>query len=148
MTKKKWIGLILLLLLVGIQFIRIDKGSPEFDNTKDLIALENPPIKVENLLKEACYDCHSYESKYPWYTNVAPVSWWIKRHINIGRKSLNFSLWGTYSAKKKAHKIEENIEFVEEGWMPIGTYKLMHPKGRISDEERKLLTDWFKTLEH
>ena len=148
MSMKKKVGIGLILLFIGIQFIRIDKTSPEFDPTKDLMAIESPPQKVEQLLKEACYDCHSYESKYPWYTNISPVSWWIKRHINLGRKKLNYSVWGTYDAKRKAHKIEESVEYVKEGWMPIGTYKLMHPEGRITDEERTILTNWFKTLEN
>ena len=146
MTKKKVAGIAFIIIFIAIQFIRIDKTNPKFDLAQDIHQIENPPEAVSKLLKEACYDCHSYEAKYPWYTNVAPVSWWIKRHINIGREKLNFSVWGTYDEKRKSHKIDENIEFISEGWMPIGTYKLMHPEGRISDEDRKLLTDWFESL--
>jgi len=146
MNKKKIVGIGLLVLFVVIQIIKIDKTNPKFDIATDISSVESPPEAVYTLLKDACYDCHSYESQYPWYTNVAPVSWWIKGHINKGRKKLNFNLWGDYDQKSKTHKIEENIAFISKGWMPIGTYKILHPEGRISDKQRKLLTDWFKRL--
>ena len=127
MKKKTKILWAILGLLVLIQFIRIDKTNPPADPAKDFIALKNPPQAVANMLKASCYDCHSNKSTYPWYTNVAPVSWWVKRHITEGRQELNFSEWGDYTPKKAAHKLDESYEMVTEGEMPLSSYTLMHP---------------------
>lgn len=112
-----------------------------------MILSERPAGDVEILLKGICYDCHSYQSKYPWYSNFAPLSWWIDDHIEEGREHLNFSIWGNYSAEKKEHKAEECVEEVGEGEMPLTSYQIAHADARLTDEERKLLTDWFATLE-
>ncbi len=93
--KKIVIGIVVIFL--GIQFFRIDKTNPPINEEMDFIKMTNPPIKVGTILKTSCYDCHSNESSYPWYTNVAPFSWWVKHHINEGRENLNFSDLGTYT---------------------------------------------------
>jgi len=145
--KKKWIRYTLIGLLVALvimQFFPIDKTNPPVDSTKDYITIAQPPANIANMLKAACYDCHSHEVKYPWYTSVAPVSWWVKGHIDHGTKHLNFSIWGDYSAKKAAHKIEECVEFVEETKMPLLSYIIAHPEARMSEEERAQLVAWFR----
>ena len=98
------------------------------------------------MLKTSCYDCHSNESIYPWYTNIAPVSWWIKKHINEGRDELNFSEWGNYSARRKDHKLDEIIELVEEGEMPLKSYLITHGDAKISTEQRAKIIEWAKTV--
>ena len=90
----KKIGLFLLAALVVMQFFRIDKSAPEVVQGDDFIALMQPSEEVEALLKSACYDCHSNQTVYPWYANVAPVSWWLQHHVDEGREHLNFSVWG------------------------------------------------------
>ncbi len=146
MSKKKiLLGLGILLLL--IQVIRIDKTNPPVIAEQDLIHSMNANAEVSHILKIACYDCHSNESKYPWYTNVAPISWWVKNHINKGRGSLNFSEWQTFTDAKKAHGIEESIIKIEKKWMPISSYKWMHADARLSDEQRNLLINWFKSIQ-
>lgn len=146
LVKRILMGLAVVLVL--IQFIRIDKTNPPLDEPNDFINLNKPPQQVTTLLKDACYDCHSHETKYPWYTNVAPVSWWIKGHINHGREHLNFSIWGTYEAKKRAHKMEECYEEVEEKHMPLKSYTWVHPEARLTEEQRATLVQWFKDNEH
>jgi len=146
--KKKWIRYTLIGLLVALavmQFFPIDKTNPPVDTAKDYITIAEPPANIANMLKAACYDCHSHEAKYPWYTSVAPVSWWVKGHIDNGRKHLNFSVWGDYSAKKVAHKLEECVEFVEETKMPLLSYIIAHPEARLSEEERADLVAWFRS---
>jgi len=143
----KKIAWILLVSLIVIQFFRIDKTNPEYDINNDFITIHQPPEDVMVMLKDACYDCHSNESKYPWYTNIAPVSFWIKGHIKKGRKKLNFSDWGTFSDEKKVHKIDETIEYVGEGWMPIGSYKIAHSSARLTDEQRKRLVAYFTSIQ-
>ena len=99
MIKKLLIGL--LVLLVFAQFIRISKVNPEIVHENDFITITNPPNNITTILKTSCYDCHSNETTYPWYTNISPLSWWIKHHINEGREELNFSEWGTFKEKRK-----------------------------------------------
>ena len=145
LVKKMLIGA--LIALVAIQFIRIDKNNPPVEESQEFMTLMSPTTEVAALLKTACYDCHSHETKYPWYSNVAPVSWWIKKHIDEARGHLNFSVWGTYSAKKAAHKLEEGYEEVEGGHMPLPSYLWIHSEAKLNDEEVALLVNWFKEKE-
>lgn len=144
-TLKK-ISLALLFIFIVIQAFRIDKTTKAVDAAKDFISVTGTNAEVANLLKIACYDCHSNQPVYPWYTNIAPVSWWIKHHINEGSHHLNFSIWGEYKDKRKHHKLEECIEMVEEGEMPMDSYTWMHKEAKLTDAQRQLLVEWFKGL--
>lgn len=142
----KKIALILLIGLVIAQFFRIDKTNPPIQKEVDFLSMVNPPADIKAIVHNACYDCHSHESEYPWYTNVAPLSFWIKGHINHGREHLNFSEWGKYSAKDKAEKIKNCADWTEETRMPLFSYVVAHPEAKMSTEERQKLVDWFRTL--
>lgn len=131
-------------LLIIIQFFRIDKTVKAVNSNTDFIALTNSNTEVASILKNSCYDCHSSQSTYPWYTNIAPVSWWIKHHINEGSHHLNFSDWGTYTPKRKDHKLEECVEMIEEGEMPMDSYTWMHSEAKLTNSQKQLLIDWFK----
>ena len=135
--------LIVAFLIIG-QFFRIDKSAPESVAADDFITVSNPPEEITTILKTACYDCHSHQSTYPWYSNVAPVSWWIKDHINEAREELNFSTWNTFTQKRKDHKLEEISEEVEEGEMPLKSYLWTHDEARLTDDQRTKLSEWFK----
>lgn len=145
---KKNIGLFLLFLLIVIQVFRIDKTTQPLDATKDFIALTSANTEVANTLKVACYDCHSNQPAYPWYTNIAPLSWWIKHHINEGSHHLNFSEWGTYTEKRRNHKLEECIEMVEEGEMPMSSYTIMHGNAKLTDAQKLQLVEFFKAVKN
>lgn len=134
------------LALIVIQFFGIDKSAVASDPSKDLIAIEETPAEVQDILKQACYDCHSYKTEYPWYTNVAPLSWWIGHHIDEGRHHLNFSVWGEYSDKRREHKMEEFYEEVEEGEMPLTSYTWAHSEAKLSNEQKELIINWAKTV--
>ncbi|WP_439879809.1 heme-binding domain-containing protein [Pontibacter sp. MBLB2868] len=136
----------LAVLFIIMQFFRIDKTNPPVDPSKEFAMLTNPPQDVQLILQESCYDCHSNETTYPWYSNVAPASWFLKNHIDEGRHHLNFSEWGDYTAKKANHKIEESIEMVEEGEMPMTSYTLLHPEGRLTKTEKEKLLTWFRSI--
>lgn len=138
-----FIGLILFLILAQLR--RIDKTNPVSEAKNDYLAIELPNDNIKMILKESCYDCHSNETTFPWYSNVAPLSWWLKGHVDNGRKKLNFSDWGTYANNKKSHKIQESIDAVSDKWMPLGSYTMMHPKGKLSKENRALLIEYFKS---
>lgn len=142
----KWTFRILLLGFIVIQFFQIDRSAPPVNPQKDFVTIMNPPTRVGNLIKTACYDCHSYETKYPWYSYVAPVSWWIGNHVHEGREHLNFSVWGNYSAGKANHKLEECIEEVAEGEMPLTSYTITHGNAELNAEQIKAVTNWLKTV--
>ena len=136
----------LIAVFVIIQFFRIDKSVPEYNAADDFLNLNAAPAEVAELMRAACYDCHSYETKYPWYANVAPVSWWLKGHIDEGRRKLNYSTFGTRTKEKQAEKIEESGEAVTEGWMPLNSYKWGHPEARLTDAQRLLIGNWLLSL--
>ena len=145
----KWIKyflIVALIALIVIQFIHPDHVVPEVKLQNDFISQTSPPEEIKSILKTACYDCHSYETKYPWYDKIQPVSFWLDGHVNHARQKLNFSTWGDYTAKKKDHKLEECIEFVEKKWMPLKSYTWAHGEARLTDDDRKLVIDWFSAL--
>lgn len=144
---KKRIFIILLALLVIGQFIKPNRTVPDVDPNGTFQAKKLVNENVQNLLEGACYDCHSNDSTYPWYADIAPVSWWLQGHINGGRDQLNFSIWNSYSTQRQAIKIEEIIEVMEDQRMPLATYALMHKAGRIDKEEAQQIIDAFKLLQ-
>jgi len=144
--KFKNIALVMLVILLGIQFIRIDKSNPPLNPSEDFIAVSKPPENVTLILKKACYDCHSNETVYPWYSNIAPASWWLKSHIDEAREALNFSEWTDYSGKEKSKKIHKAAEEVKEGAMPLSSYTLIHFKSKLSNDEKATLSNYFHTL--
>lgn len=140
----KNIAIFLVFLLLAIQSIRIDKTTSPVNPETDFIALTSANTEVSGMLKTACYDCHSNQPTYPWYTNIAPVSWWIKHHIDEGSHHLNFSIWGTYKEKRKNHKLDECIEMIEEGEMPMSSYTILHGEAKLTDAQKMQLVEFFK----
>ena len=148
MKKRKYLKYTLLTLLgifIIMQFFTIDKSHPEIVKSDDLIAIAKPPKDLEKLLRNACYDCHSYETEYPWYSYVAPVSWFLEHHIEEGREHLNFSIWGTYELKRKNHKLHECEEETEEKKMPLDSYTWTHGDADLSEADREKLAEWFES---
>lgn len=135
----------LLGILVILQFFQIEKTNPTADPAQDYLAVAKPPGEVAPLIKQACYDCHSYNTTYPWYTYTQPTGWWIKHHIDEGREHLNFAVWTTYEPKRAAHKLEECFEVIESMEMPMKSYTWMHPEAKLTTAQRQLLVDWFKS---
>lgn len=131
-------------LFIAIQVIRPAKTNPEVDETKTLQANSQINPQVAAIFERACNDCHSSKTTWPWYTQVAPVSWYVIRHVNQGRKELNFSDWGKYEAKRMVRKLQEICEQVEQGKMPIKNYVLLHPDAALSDADRQAICDWAK----
>ena len=142
----KPILLIVLIILIIIQFFAIDKTNPPVNASQDFVFYTNTPPKVASILKVACYDCHANTTKYPWYTSIQPIAWWIKGHINNGRKHLNYSEWTLYDTKKQRHKIEEMIEVLEDKEMPMLSYMIAHQDAWIDEQQRQLVVEWLKTL--
>ncbi|MDC0008235.1 heme-binding domain-containing protein [bacterium] len=138
----KKIPIALLLVLVAMQFYRPEKNQAQGNHTKVFLDQTNPPDEVKSILQQTCYDCHSNNTNYPWYNNIAPVSYWLADHVKDGKKHLNFSDWENYSAKKAAHKLEETAEMVGEGSMPLKEYTWTHETARLTEEQRKAVVAW------
>ncbi|MEI6817078.1 MAG: heme-binding domain-containing protein [Bacteroidota bacterium] len=144
-TLKKVIVTLFVIFIV-IQAFRIDTNNPPVDPAKDFIAVNKPTQEVVTILKNACYDCHSNESVYPWYSNIAPVSWWLKDHINEARHELNFSEWTTYPSLKQDKKLRKSIKEIEEGGMPLDSYTWIHKNAILNKVQQKTLTDYLNSL--
>ncbi len=136
----------LLWIFIGIQFIRSDYDLPESDPKNDLIAVMNPPQEVANILKTSCYDCHSNETVYPWYAQVAPFSWWTTHHVVEARRHFNFSKWNEMS-EKKLEKFAEEAEYeINEGEMPLPPYTWVHSGAEITEAEKAILFEWLNEV--
>ncbi|MEZ4909803.1 MAG: heme-binding domain-containing protein [Saprospiraceae bacterium] len=140
----KKIFLVILGILLLLQFVPVDKTAPEYDSSKDYFANHQVDGNVKKIVMDACYDCHSYQTKYPWYSNIAPVNFLINNHVKEGREHLNFSLWMEYPNKRKHHKLEECIEEIEKGNMPMKSFTWMHPEAKLSNEQKTILVSYFK----
>lgn len=139
MKGKLLLGVLLVLLL--IQLIPVSRENPP-------VSEEVPaPPEVRALLARACYDCHSHETRWPWYSAIAPASWLVANDVEGARKHLNFSTWDRYDAKRRRKKLEEAREEVREGEMPLWYYVLAHPDARLGKEDRELLRTWTRELE-
>ena len=142
----KIVLVIFVLILIIAQFIRPDLNQGNLDVNQDFLEHEAASPAIAMLMKNACYDCHSNSTSYPWYSKISPLSFWIQGHVDHGKENLNFSEWTTYSIKKKKHKLEECIEEVEDGKMPLKSYTWMHRNADLNQEDTDLLVEWFRAL--
>ncbi|MBN1446599.1 MAG: heme-binding domain-containing protein [Bacteroidetes bacterium] len=131
--------LVLLAIVLGIQLFRSERSNPPVMG--DLRA----PAAVKEVLRESCYDCHSNETIWPWYSAVNPVGWLVAADVIEGREHLNFSDWENFEAQKRWHMKQEILEVVESGEMPLSVYLLMHGNARLSTEDRAVLTQWVQS---
>jgi hypothetical protein len=130
------------ILFVTLQFIRTPKNVAAGPDPRDILAIHPAPPAVEEILRNACYDCHSNTTRYPWYAEIQPLSWWIASHVQKGKKHLNFSTFFDYSVKRADSKLEAAADEVTEGAMPPPSYQLAHPDARLTPEQTQALTDW------
>jgi hypothetical protein len=136
-------ALIALVIFVVLQFIKPVGKNPPVAAGRDFLTSANPPpAEVARLLRAACYDCHSHETRWPWYGRVAPVSWWLADHIQEGRDKFNFSDWPHDHPAKARKKISNLADEIASGTMPLKSYTWMHPDARLTDAQKKLLADW------
>ncbi len=127
---------ILIVIFIICQFIQIERTNPPVTGTIDA------PKEVMAILKRSCFDCHSNETKWPWYSYVAPVSWLVGNDVHAGRKHMNFSEWDTYNERRRNHKIKECGEEVTEGEMPLWFYIPLHPEAALLPEDIQTIVAW------
>ncbi len=131
-------------LLLLIQLIRVDNTNPASNIDNDFLVVSGAPKEISDILKNSCYDCHSNQTVYPWYSEIAPVSWMLHNHISEGRSHVNFSNFGEYSLEHRNAIKYECIEEIEEGEMPLFSYTLIHANARLTGDSKQLLIDFLK----
>ncbi len=138
--------IVLLVILVVIQFIHPEKNINATVSAQDMNTMYPIPDSVNQVLQKACYDCHSNNTKYPWYNNIQPVAWWLNDHINEGKKELNFSEYGKRTPPKQAKKLRKIAREVEEGGMPLDSYTWIHKDAKLTDREKQMIINWATSL--
>lgn len=131
-----------LIAFIAIQFARPAGNISEQVLQTDISNTCNIPENVHTLLKNACYDCHSNNTNYPWYSNIQPVGWLLAKDIENGKAMINFSEFGSYSSTRMISKLQGIENRIKEGTMPLPAYQLMHKNGRLTKENKDMLVDW------
>ena len=126
--------------LIAIQFVPLEKTNPKVDDTLTLHTDE----KVLSILKKSCYDCHSYETEWSIYSDIAPLSFGVVSHVEDGRKALNFSNYNNIDSEIKTARLKRTIKTITNGSMPVSNYLVFHEEARMSEVEKETLITWFE----
>jgi hypothetical protein len=138
----KKILLILVVMLIAIQFFQPEKNISSVKSVNHISNKYPIPDNVRVTLEKSCYDCHSNNTRYPWYAKLQPVAWWLNSHVDEGKGEINFDEFLTYPAKKARHKMEEVNEMVKEGEMPLNSYTWVHKEAVLSETEKLAIANW------
>jgi len=144
LAKKIVIGI--MVIFIGIQFFQpLQNQSAEIsdDHIERIYAV---PQNVKGLLQSSCYDCHSNNTRYPWYNRIQPAAWYMAGHIKEGKEELNFSDFGTYTNRKKRNKFRSMSNQVRDEKMPLSSYVLIHQNAKLTQEEKQILMKWFDAM--
>jgi hypothetical protein len=142
----KTLGWLLLIAIVVLQFFRPEKNIEAGVSVNHISNKFSIPADVNTILDKACNDCHTNNTRYPWYYNIQPVGIWMNNHVVDGKKSLNFSEYTNKRLRYQYHKMEEVIELVKENEMPLPSYTWTHKDAVLTQEERVKLTDWAQSI--
>jgi len=140
------IGIAFIVVFVGIQFYRPEKTNPPVDPSKTLFAVVPVPEEVRTVIERSCFDCHSNETRWPWYSSIAPAMWVVTADVEEGREHLNFSEFGDYKPLRAVAKLDMMCEQVLNGNMPLPNYLTLHPGAELSPQEVDLLCDWVESV--
>ena len=141
----KKILLSIIALLVLIQFIRPTKNE-SMDYSNDIFKVVETPLEVKDILETSCNDCHSNKTIYPWYSEIAPISWYLASHVNDGKEHLNFSNWTNYNNFQKEHILKNFDNVLDKHQMPLKSYLILHEEATLSKQQIEILTNWVKTI--
>jgi hypothetical protein len=141
--KLKKVGFILFLVLIAIQFYQpaLNQNLGQ-DYTNDFLITTNAPKNISKLIQASCYDCHSNNTNYPWYSYIQPARFFMESHIATGKENLNFNEWGNYSSRKQNNKLERIAKQIESNEMPLSSYTLIHKKAILTASQKKEVLDW------
>ncbi len=132
----------LAVIFIALQFIRPARTNPPIDEARTIQAHTRIAPEVNAILDRSCNDCHSNQTRWPWYSNVAPVSWFVVNHVNVGRKEMNLSDWAQYSKDDQPGFLKRICREVKGGAMPLPSYLRLHGEAKLSSEDVKTLCDW------
>ena len=138
--------IVLFAALIVIQFIPTNRPANNPPEGYDFFKANEVPAEIETMLRNTCYDCHSQETNYPWYSHVAPVSWLLAKDVREGRHYLDFSNWGSLDLMKQLDALADISDEVGEGDMPMPIYIPLHPSARLSDADRDKIVNWADDL--
>ena len=124
------------------QLIRPAKTNPVTDQSMALESHVKVDPKVEAILEKSCADCHSNHTRWPWYSNVAPVSWFVIGHVKDGRRDLNLSEWGNYDKRQQSQRLSQMCDLAKAGAMPLSSYTPLHSGSKLTQEDVRVLCDW------
>jgi len=141
----KRVGLAVVVLVGGVQFVPVDRSNPPVQPGHSIYASESVPATVRSIFEDSCKNCHSNQTAWPWYSRVAPFSWIVAHDVHAGRRQLNLSEWSLYSPKKQEEKLEDICEQVTNGDMPDGKYLLIHRQAKLTQQEREAVCDWVES---
>jgi hypothetical protein len=147
MKKRKQLAILIIILLLVIQFVQPQRNTSDGLGDSDISKVYSMPPDLHQTMINKCYDCHSNNTRYPWYSYLQPIGWWLAAHVHEGKEHVNFSTFKNYDAKQKAHALEELEEVVEEGSMPLKAYVLLHPDAELTDSDKKAILDWVSSVE-
>jgi len=137
---------ILFLAFIVIQFIRPAKNKSEGISNNDITKAYPVPENVQAILKTSCYDCHSNNTVYPWYSQIQPVAWWLNNHIEEGKRELNFSEFASYRIGRQYRKLDEVNKEVKEGEMPLDSYLWIHTNAKMDEQQKLTLANWVTSV--
>ena len=143
-----WLAVLVVAVVLAIQFIPVERNVSTVPPGQSFEKTEKVPANVAAILKVSCYDCHSNNSRYPWYSELQPGAWFMAQHIKKGRDELNFDEFNNYSKRRKKAKIKSIISQIEKDEMPLRSYRMMHGNARLSADEKKELLDFFRDNEY
>jgi len=138
--------LLLLAGLVVIQFIHPKRNKSEGPQPNYIGNSFAISADVKSILVKACNDCHSNNTNYPWYSKLQPVDWWMDKHVREGKEKLNLDEYTHKSLRYQYHKMEEVIEMVKEGEMPLDSYTWIHKDAKLSDDEKNKIYNWANSI--
>lgn len=138
----RWFGVIALVALIAAQFYRPAKTNPSFEASQAIESHLQVTPQVSAILDRSCNDCHSNKTRWPWYSHVAPVSWFVIDHVNEGRDNMNFSQWDKYTRRDADALLRQICREVRAGVMPLSSYTPLHPGSKLSADDIKAICEW------
>jgi len=141
----KILGLGLIAILILLQFFQPERNNAPIDPELDMLELLVLPEPMTELIRNACYDCHSNQTVYPWYSRISPASLYMNRHIVKGKEDLNFSEYGLLDKVDRIGVFADFCDVLDAGTMPLQSYTLIHKDARLRQEEKEILCSWTET---
>lgn len=138
----KIIAVVLFILFVGIQFLPKQINKSQTISKADFLVANKVPANIKNKLQTSCYDCHSNNTNYPWYSKIQPVAKFLENHVIDGKKELNFSEWDSLSVRRKKSKLKAIASQIQDDEMPLSSYTIIHKDAKFTKAEKQEMIQW------